>query len=123
MKNTLTYIALILILVCGIAGVRYAYYYGTVTYDGSKTNVVELYENPEVYDNSDPDGVAAIIVNENLDKTKAANNVASIVFNFRGFDTLGEAFILLTSITGSMVILSAAMRSSRQRREDGSHEI
>lgn len=120
MKNTLTYIALILILVCGIAGVRYAYYEGTVTYDGSDVDVTELYENPEEYDNSDPDGVAAIIVNENLDKTKAANNVAAIVFNFRGFDTLGEAFILLTSVTGSLVILSAALAGKFGRKEDAS---
>ena len=118
MKKTLTLVSLIIILVCGIAGVRNAYYNDSVTYDGSKTDVVELYNNPQNYDNSNADGVAAIIVNENLEKTMAANNVASIVFDYRGFDTIGESFILLASIAGSYAIL----RSSKKRKEEHGDE-
>lgn len=108
MKRTITLMALFIILVCGIAGVKSVYDTGTVTYDGvgRNVNVVDLYNNPTVYDEADPDGVADIIVKENLEKTMAANNVAAIVFDFRGFDTLGESFILLTAIAGSFVILS-----------------
>ncbi len=42
---------------------------------------------------------------ENLAKTHANNDVTSIVFDFRGYDTMGEAFILITAVTGSAVIL------------------
>ena len=106
MKRTITLMSLFIILVFGVFAARYAYENIPVTYDGSDTNVVELYNNPTQYDTSDPDGVADIIVKENLEKTMAANNVAAVVFDFRGFDTLGESFILLTAIAGSFVILS-----------------
>ena len=45
------------------------------------------------------------IVQENLAKTHANNDVTSIVFDFRGYDTMCEAFILITAVTGSAVIL------------------
>lgn len=99
-------ISLAIFLIAGIWAVVYAYKNIPVTYDGSDTNVVELYNDPSGYDVSDPDGVADIIVQENLDKTGAANNVAAVVFDFRGYDTLGEAFILVTAIAGTFVILS-----------------
>ena len=118
MKKTLTLVSLIIILVCGIAGVRNAYYNDSVTYDGSKTDVVELYNNPQNYDNSNADGVAAIIVNENLEKTMAANNVAAVVFDFRGYDTLGESFILLTAIAGAFVIVSKGHKKAKKEEEN-----
>ena len=31
--------------------------------------------------------------------------MTSIVFDFRGYDTMGEAFILITAVAGTMVIL------------------
>lgn len=80
------------------------------TYDGSDTDVTELYENPDRYDVSDPDGVADIIVQEDLAKTHAANAVTAVVFDFRGYDTMGESFILLTAIAGSMAILRKAKK-------------
>ena len=33
------------------------------------------------------------------------NDVTSIVFDFRGYDTMGEAFILITAVAGAVVIL------------------
>ena len=114
MKRILTLVSLAVILICGIYASVYAYKNIPVTYDGRETNVLELYNDPSSYDNTDPDGVAAVIVNENLEKTMAANNVAAIVFDFRGFDTLGESFILLTAIAGSFVILS---RSGKKKEE------
>ena len=116
MKKTLVIASLFVILACGIAGVRYAFYNGAVTYDGSGVDVVELYNNPGMDVTHDaPDGVASIIVEENLEKTMAANDVASIVFDFRGFDTLGESFILLTAIAGSFVILSKPHREKKKK--------
>ena len=97
-------LSLVSLLACGVyASILMAS--GEPTYDGSKTDVVALYEDPARYDNSTADGVAAVIVNENLDKTAAQNVVFSVVFNFRGYDTMGESFILIAAIAGCLVVL------------------
>jgi multisubunit Na+/H+ antiporter MnhB subunit len=41
--------------------------------------------------------------------------VASVVFDYRGFDTLGEATILFTAVTGVLLLLRAS-----KRREESS---
>lgn len=115
MKKLIAVIALIVFLGAGIYGVAYMFGNVPITYDGSKTDVYALLQNPSDYDTSDADGVASIIVKENLEKTQAVNNVTAVVFDFRGYDTLGESFILLTAITGALVIL----RKSRKRGEIG----
>lgn len=114
-KNIVALISLAVILIAGIYAVVFAYTDIPVTYDGSDTNVVDLYNNPTEYDVSEPDGVADVIVKQNLERTMAANNVAAVVFDFRGFDTLGESFILLTSIAGAYVILA---KSKKRKKED-----
>jgi multicomponent Na+:H+ antiporter subunit B len=42
----------------------------------------------------------------------ATNAVASVVFDYRGFDTLGEELILVGSVTGVVVLLRARRRES-----------
>ena len=113
LKNVFAAIGLIAILVCGIYAAGAMYQSGP-TYDGSKTDVVALYENPTEYDVSNPDGIADVIVKENLDKTVSHNVVASIVFNFRGYDTMGESFILVTAITGALVILRKSKKDKTE---------
>jgi len=44
-------------------------------------------------------------VSQGLEKTGAANLVASVILDFRAYDTLGEATVLFTSIIGATVIL------------------
>ena len=44
-------------------------------------------------------------INEGLQKTGAANLVASVILDFRAYDTLGEATVLFISISGATVIL------------------
>lgn len=51
------------------------------------------------------DGVGNIMVEKTLKETGAINSVTAIVFDFRGYDTLGESFVLLTAVTGAAVIL------------------
>ena len=77
------------------------------SYDGREVDVLGLYENPAAYQQytADPDGVAAVIVAEDLAKTHSLNAVTAVVFDFRGYDTMGEAFILVTAISGAMAIL------------------
>ncbi len=89
------------------------------TYDGSKAtvSVAELQENKgEGYDDSTADGAAAAIVQQNLAKTRAVNDVTSIVFDFRGYDTMGEAFILITAVAGSAVILFTKKKGEEEKQ-------
>jgi multisubunit Na+/H+ antiporter MnhB subunit len=39
------------------------------------------------------------------DKTGSANLVTGVVFDFRGYDTLGEATVLVTAVLGVLTIL------------------
>ena len=114
-RNIIVTIALLVLLIIGIKVGYYAYDNGMKSYDGSDTDVVALYNDPEDYELSDIDGIANIIVKEDLSKTQAVNNVAAVVFDYRGFDTLGESFILLTAIAGSFVIL--AKRHKKKKEE------
>ena len=119
MKKFLTFFSLCTILVTGIYAVLYADRNIPVSFDGGDVTAVSLYEDPEDYDVSDPAGIAEVIVDENLEMTRAANNVAAVVFDFRGFDTLGESFILLTAIAGSYLILA---NTRRPKEEKGGEE-
>jgi multicomponent Na+:H+ antiporter subunit B len=51
------------------------------------------------------EGIANLIVEDTMTKTGAINSVTAIVFDFRGYDTLGESFVLFTAVTGTAVIL------------------
>jgi multisubunit Na+/H+ antiporter MnhB subunit len=53
---------------------------------------------------------------ENAQEETGNNNVvAAVVFDYRGFDTLGEATILFTAATGVLLLLRAL-----KHKEDGS---
>lgn len=119
-KKIVLAVSLVILLACGVyAAVLMAG--SEPTYDGSGTDVTALYEDPGSYDNSSADGVAAVVVNENLDKTAAENVVFSVVFNFRGYDTMGESFILIAAIAGSLVILRKTAGKAKTP-EDGEKE-
>jgi multisubunit Na+/H+ antiporter MnhB subunit len=55
------------------------------------------------------------IINEAQNQTGSNNVVASVVFDYRGLDTLGEATILFTAVTGVLLLLR-----TQKRKEDGS---
>jgi multicomponent Na+:H+ antiporter subunit B len=59
-------------------------------------------------------GVAQIMVDETISKTHALNAVTAIVFDFRGYDTLGESFVLVTAVTGVAVILRNSVKGGRK---------
>ncbi|MDD4075277.1 MAG: hypothetical protein PHC80_04225 [Eubacteriales bacterium] len=115
-KKTVAVIALAVLLLAG-------FYAGQGMSDMLSTNtaasidVSELYENPESYDLSDADGAASIIIMEDLSKTNTTNAVTAVVFDFRGYDTLGESFVLFTAITGAMVILRRSNCENKRRKE------
>ena len=117
-KVLISLLSLLVILVAGIFAMNYNYQNGSLTYDGSDTDVTALYADPSSYDVSDLDGVADIIVKTNLEKTMAVNNVAAVVFDYRGFDTIGESFILLTAIAGSFVILGTTLHVKKGGKKE-----
>ncbi len=51
-------------------------------------------------------------ISQGLAKTGAANLVASVILDFRAYDTLGEATVLFTSIIGATVILRHKAKKS-----------
>ena len=116
MKKFLTWVCLGIILFAGVfASIRLSAM--PRTYEGQKADVsvYELMQNPEAADENAPaDGAAAAIVQQNLKNARAVNDVTSIVFDFRGYDTMGEAFILITAVAGTMVILF----NKKEKKED-----
>ncbi len=49
--------------------------------------------------------VAKDYIEQGLKKTGAANIVAAIILDFRGYDTLGEATILFTAVIGVLAVM------------------
>ena len=119
MKKFLTWFALGAFL---FAGIFAAVNLGDMprTYDGANAavSVYELQQDPSSYDDSKADGAAAAIVQQNLEKSHAVNDVTSIVFDFRGYDTMGESFILITAVAGSIVILSKAKKDKEEKKDE-----
>lgn len=115
MKKFLTWVCLAVILFAGVyASASMAGW--NRTYEKAPTPVYELMQNPEAADENAPaDGAAGAIVNQNLKNARAVNDVTSIVFDFRGYDTMGEAFILITAVAGTMVIL---FNKKEDKKED-----
>ena len=120
MKKFLTYVCLAVFLFAGV--------YASVTmadmprtYDGSQAaaSVYELQQDPQSYDYAGIDGAAAAIVQQNLAETHAVNDVTAVVFDFRGYDTMGEAFILITAVAGAAVILYSG---KKEKKEDAENE-
>ena len=117
-KLIISLASLLVILIAGFFAMNYALDNPSPTYDGTDTDVIALYEDPSSYEISDPEGISDIIVKTNLEKTMAANNVAAIVFDYRGFDTIGESFILLTAIAGSFVILGTTLHAKKGGKKE-----
>jgi len=49
--------------------------------------------------------VAQFYIDQGLAKTGAANIVAAVILDFRGYDTLGEATVLFTAVLGVLTVL------------------
>ena len=115
MKKFLTWVSLAVFLFAGV--------YASVTmaampriYDGrdAAVSVYELQQDPDSYDDSTATGAADAIIQQDLARSHAVNDVTSIVFDFRGYDTMGEAFILITAVAGSAVILSTGKKKAKK---------
>jgi multisubunit Na+/H+ antiporter MnhB subunit len=61
-----------------------------------------------------PSAMDDYIIENAQEQTGNNNVVASVVFDYRGFDTLGEATILFTAVTGVLLLL----RTLKRREEN-----
>jgi multicomponent Na+:H+ antiporter subunit B len=62
-----------------------------------------------------PEAPSQTYIEKGLSDTGAANLVASVILDYRSYDTLGEATVLFTSILGATVLLRM---HSRKRLEE-----
>lgn len=58
--------------------------------------------------------VAQVYINKGLEKTRAANIVAAIILDFRGYDTLGEATVLFTAVMGVLAVIRKVGRIKKE---------
>jgi len=63
--------------------------------------------------------VAQVYLQEGLSKTGAANIVASVILDYRAYDTLGEATVLFTAVIG---ILAVVRKIGRKKADMNSGE-
>ena len=90
MRKKITYLILFLLLVI-------------FTFIGFKIGL-----KPEVFGDA-----SQIIIDDTIKETGAINSVTATVFDFRGYDTLGEAIVLFTAICG----VAAVLRPERKAKE------
>lgn len=106
MKKWLTYVSLgVILFSCVFGALTMGGWERSYEGQNAAVPVYELQNDPESYNAEFATGAADAIVQQNLKESHAVNDVTSIVFDFRGYDTMGEAFILVTAVTGSAVIL------------------
>jgi multisubunit Na+/H+ antiporter MnhB subunit len=67
------------------------------------------------FGNPSPTDMDDYIIENAQNQTGSNNVVASVVFDYRGLDTLGEATILFTAVTGVLLLLRA-----QKRKKEGS---
>lgn len=58
---------------------------------------------------------AQIIIDETMRETGAINSVTATVFDFRGYDTLGEAIVLFTAICGVAAVLRVEKKAKEEK--------
>ncbi|HEY4711898.1 MAG TPA: hydrogen gas-evolving membrane-bound hydrogenase subunit E [Dehalococcoidia bacterium] len=66
------------------------------------------------FGNPSPTDMDDYIIENAQNQTGSNSVVASVVFDYRGFDTLGEATILFTAVTGVLLLL----RTVKHKKEN-----
>ncbi|MHC4647504.1 MAG: hydrogen gas-evolving membrane-bound hydrogenase subunit E [Planctomycetota bacterium] len=102
-----TMVSIVILLIIGVVGIKV---FETLPRFG-KPAFVAAAENPKLPD----DPAAQDYIRDGLKDTGAANLVASVILDYRAYDTLGEATVLFTSIIGATVILR---RKTKKLLED-----
>lgn len=81
---------------------------GTLLIFTVSTNLLEFGTFPErpIGENC----IGQVIIENALQQTGSANVVTSVVWGYRGYDTLGEATILFTAVIGVLMVFRALRR-------------
>lgn len=89
------------------------------TYNGKNinTDVIELQKDSKNNASDNIDGISNVIVSESLDKTRALNTVNAVALDYRGYDGLGQIFLLFTAISGSALILRSVKKGEEKSNE------
>lgn len=66
--------------------------------------------------------VSARYIEESMEETGAVNVVCALILNYRGFDTMGESFVLFTAATAVAILLRVDKREHRAQRHDRRNE-
>ena len=61
---------------------------------------------------------AQIVIDETESETGAINSVTAVVFDFRGYDTLGESVVLFTAICGVSAVLRRAKKVEEVKKDE-----
>lgn len=77
-----------------------------------------LYVGFNIAENQELGNAAQIILDETVSKTSAINSVTAVVFDFRGYDTLGESIVLFTAICGVSTVLRRTAKSKGADKDD-----
>ena len=61
--------------------------------------------------------IAQYYLDQGLQQTGAANLVASVILDFRAFDTLGEVTVLFAAALGVLAVVRTAGKKQRHQSE------
>ena len=61
---------------------------------------------------------AQIVIDETEPDTGAINSVTAVVFDFRGYDTLGESVVLFTAICGVAAVLRRTKKVEEAKKDE-----
>ena len=64
------------------------------------------------------DAPSVTYVEKGLAETGAANIVTAVILDYRGYDTLGEATVLFTSVLGALAILRSRTRKRLEEPDE-----
>lgn len=89
-----------------------------LTYSGRSINLAELQKDNKSYSMENLDGASDIIVKQSLDKTGALNVVNAAAMDFRGYDALGQSFIVFAAVSVCGIILDGRKKAGGNLDEE-----
>lgn len=77
--------------------------------------IVLLAITPTLINTQNEPSLGDAVVDNTISGTKALNSVTAVVFDFRGYDTLGEATVLFTAILATATVLRKTKKKGEQK--------
>lgn len=77
-----------------------------------------VYIGFNIQENRSLGDASKIVIQETISKTSAINSVTAVVFDFRGYDTLGESIVLFTAVCGVSAVLRNTTKSEVKNKDE-----